>query len=401
MSSSKRSGGPQWREAPADVLGKRSFFFAARRFPRRDMDLKADGKAANAGAPRMSGAPGSKQGPTALAPMRAPGTQTLPKPTFDPSSIDLGQSVSQAGLWQMSPARRKSLDKQRGSFLATSQPQSNQIRIPAEQEPKEHWGLSADENTRTAFQRENRADMGTEEAKAVFDQRSHQGYLAWRTGSPSLTQYGEKGDPSTPLGSHTPGLKWQQGSGTAGAITKEHGRRDALRARIVDVTFKDAKRGPYDTALMSRATTLQVFMGPGEELKEARAEVEKSKPIYSVFKDIGNIAGPRNPKFDVFVNRLHTVREIDKMALSRNLFLAGRPVHKEHMELLKEADFDIPKAMDLLHQYSQDSKRKFNDAKHSIAPRLDQQSLRNMTQPPLSPPRRIETPAKDIEHFKL
>lgn len=395
----------KWQTAPPEKLAERKMVRARR----GRAEAKSDAPAGNAGGfPTQRGAPAPRaqsastlQAPADLAPLTGPGGQARPKATFDPSKIDLDQSVSEAGLWQMTEGRKKQLAKQLTVFLGTTSPSNKVIRIAPSQEGKEQWGLSADENARTAFQRVNRAKMGKQEAKAVYNQRSHQGFLVWSPGSESLTQYGEAPDDKEPVSSHTPGLKWEKTGGTRAAITKEHGRRDKLRALIVAKTFADDKREPYDTALISRAATLQLLAGPKEELKAVHARVKQLKKVISVFADIGNIAGSREAAFDKFVDRLQTVREIDKMMLSRNLLAANRPIHPEHRKLLDAAGGDIRKAMELLHESSKDSKAPFNDAKRSVAPRLDQESLRTMGKPPLSPPRRIVTPVQDIQHFTL
>lgn len=324
-----------------------------------------------------------------------------PPPSFDFSSLDLKQSVNETGLWQMGGERLKSLKKQLPTFVKSKTPKSTDIRIKAITQSTENWGISADENVRTEFQRTKRFKMGDDEAETVFNQRSHQGTLIWKTDSPSLNQYGDKTDSSQPLSGHTPGIKTQNVGGTKGALTKEHGTRDPRREKILGKTFDDPNRGEHDLSIMSKLATIQLFMSPKEELETVKSTVGKSKtPIYSQFKDIGDISGNNTGSFDKLVNRVQTVRETDKMFTAKNLLISGYDtlVPETHKELLVKAKGDVKEAMRLLHQESSDSqsKVKFNTSTHSQVPRLDLKSLREMskdknpTQTPLSPVRRIE-----------
>ena len=326
---------------------------------------------------------------------------TTTPPSFDFSSLDLKKSVNETGLWQMGGERLKSLKKQLPTFVKSKTPKSTDIRIKAITQPTENWGISADENVRTEFQRTKRSKMGDDEAETVFNQRSHQGTLIWKTDSLSLSQYGDKTDSSQPLSGHTPGIKTQDVGGTKGALTKEHGTRDPRREKILSKTIDDPNRGEHDLSIMSKLATVQLFMSPKEELELVRPKVKQSKtPIYSQFKDIGDISGNNAGSFDKLVNRVQTVRETDKMFTAKNLLISGYDtlVPETHKELLVKAKGDVGEAMRLLHQESSDpqSKVKFNTSTHSQVPRLDLKSLREMskdknpTQRPLSPVRRIE-----------
>jgi hypothetical protein len=315
--------------------------------------------------------------------------------------LDLKQSVNETGLWQMGGQRLTSLSKQRPTFIKSTSPKSTDIRIKAVTQATENWGISADENVRTEFQRTKRAKMGDNEAETVFNQRSHQGALIWKTDSPSLSQYGDKTDPSQPLSGHTPGIKTQNVGGTTGALTKEHGTRDSRREKILSKTFEDSSRGEHDLAIMSKLATVQLFMSPKEELETTRPQVSKSKtPIFSQFKDIGDISGGNTGNFDKLTDRVQTVRETDKMHTAKNLLIRGynNLVPETHKQLLVQANGDVGEAMRLLHKESSDSqsKIKFNTSTHSQTPRLDLQSLRemsqdkNLTERPMSPVRRVK-----------
>lgn len=337
-------------------------------------------------------------------PLQSQPLSVMPSPTIQPSfdfgNLNLKQSVNETGLWQMRGQRLTSLDKQLPTFLGTTSPKSTDIRIKAITQSTENWGISADENVRTQFQRTKRSKMGTEEAESVFNQRSHQGTLIWKTGSPSLTQYGDKTDTSQPLSGHTPGIKSQNVVGTTGALTKEHGTRDPRREQILARTFGDPQRGNHDLAIMSKLATVQLFMSPKEELETVRTQVgQSSTPIYSQFKDIGDISGGNTGSFDTLAERVQIVRETDKMHSARNLLISGynNLVPETHKQLLMQAKGDVGSAMRLLHQESSDpqSKIKFNTSTHSQTPRLDLQSLRemsqdkNLTERPMSPVRRV------------
>jgi hypothetical protein len=317
--------------------------------------------------------------------------------------MNLKDSVNEAGLWQMGGDRRTSLSNQLPTFLSTTSPKSTDIRIKAVTQSTENWGISADENARTEFQRTKRAKMGDEEAETIFNQRSHQGTLIWKTGSPSLSQYGDKTDTSQPLSAHTPGIKTQNVGGTTGALTKEHGTRDPRREQIVSTTFDDPNRGEHDVAIMSKLATVQLFMSPKEELETTKPVVSQSStPIFSQFKDIGDISGSNTPNFDKLTNRVQTVRETEKMFAAKNLLISGYDnlVPDTHKELLRETQGDVGKAMQLAQQKSKDpqSSFKFNTAQHSQTTRLDLDSLHGMSQDtsqthrPLSPVRKVEEP---------
>lgn len=325
------------------------------------------------------------------------------QPSFDFSTLNLKQSVNETGLWQMSGQRLSSLDKQLPTFIGTNSPKSTDIRIKAITQSSENWGISADENVRTEFQRTKRSKMGNEEAETAFNQRSHQGTLIWKTGSPSLSQYGDKTDMSQPLSGHTPGIKTQNVGGTTGALTKEHGTRDPRREQILAKTFGDPQRGDHDLAIMSKLATVQLFMSPKEELETVRSDVGKSKtPLFSQFKDIGDISGSHTSNFDTFIERVQTVRETDKMHTAKNMLISGYDnlVPETHRDLLSQAKGDVGEAMRLLHKESSDPKStvKFNTSTHSQTPRLDLQSLHEMSQDttlaqrPMSPVRRVKDP---------
>ena len=348
---------------------------------------------------------------TPFSPFQPQPLSIMPPPTiqppFDFGSLNLKQSVNETGLWQMGGQRLTSLDKQLPTFLGTTSPKSTDIRIKAVTQSSENWGISADENVRTEFQRTKRSKMGTEEAETAFNQRSHQGTLIWKTGSQSLSQYGDKTDTSQPLSGHTPGIKSQNVGGTTGALTKEHGTRDPRREQILAKTFGDPQRGEHDLAIMSKLATVQLFMSPKEELETVRTQVSQSKtPIYSQFKDIGDISGTNTSSFDTFVERVQTVRETDKMHTAKNLLISGYHslVPETHRDLLVKAKGDVGEAMKLLQQESSNPKSSitFNTATHSQTPRLDLQSLHEMSQDttlpqrPLSPVRRVKDP-----HFKF
>lgn len=324
------------------------------------------------------------------------------KRQVDFAKMDLKKSVNEAGLWQMTGQRAQSLNRQLSTFQGTSTPKSETIRIKAVTTANENWGVSADENARTEFQRTKKAKMSHDESETIFNQRSHQGALVWKTGSPTLAQYGDKTDTSEPLSAHTPGLKSKNVPGTTGALTKEHGTRDARREQIVTKTFSDPSRGEHDTAIVSKLATIQLFMSPEEELETASADVQKSKtPVISQFKDIGTVSGSsQSAERTTLFKRVQSVRETEKMHAARNLLIAGHAslVSPEHQELLRQTGGDVEKAMALLHQESTSSKPRirFNTATSSATDRLDQMSLRENAaqktpQRALSPPRRTTT----------
>lgn len=332
---------------------------------------------------------------------------TTTTPPVDFTSFNLKDSVNETGLWQMTGQRLTSLDNQRPTFLGTNAPKSTDIRIKAITKDTENWGISADENVRTEFQRTKRSKMTDDEAETSFNQRSHQGTLIWKTDSPSLTQYGDKTDTSQPLSGHTPGIKTQNVGGTTGALTKEHGTRDPRREKIVSKTFEDPNRGDFDVPIMSKLATVQLFMSPKEELETTKSTVGKSKtPIFSQFKDVGDISGSNTGNFDKLTDRVQTVRETDKMFTAKNLLISGYDnlVPETHKQLLQQAKGDVGKAMQLLHQESSNpqTKIKFNTSTHSQTPRLDLQSLhemsqdKNLTQTPMSPVRRVNNSKFDF-----
>ena len=334
-------------------------------------------------------------------------TTTTTTPSFDFSTFSLKDSVNETGLWQMNGQRLISLDKQRPTFLGTMSPKSTDIRIKAITKDTENWGISADENVRTEFQRNKRSKMGKDEAETSFNQRSHQGTLIWKTDSPSLIQYGDKTDSSQPLSGHTPSIKTQNVVGTTGALTKEHGTRDPRREKILSKTFEDPNRGDFDLPIMSKLATVQLFMSPKEELETTKSVVGKSKtPIFSQFKDIGDISGSNTGNFDNLTDRVQIVRETDKMFTAKNLLISGYDnlVPETHKQLLQQAKGDVGKAMQLLHQESNDpqTKIKFNTSTHSQTPRLDLQSLREMSEDknlmhmPMSPVRRVKNAKFDF-----
>lgn len=351
-----------------------------------------------------------------LSPMQPPPIQTTGSPPilqptqqppgFDFTRIDVKESVNEMGLWQMSEKRVDSLENQLPGFLKQNNPKSTDIRIKAQTLSTENWGVSADENVRTQFQRDKRPKMRKKEAEMSFNQRSHQGTLVWKTDSPSLSQYGDKTDTSLPLSSHTPGIKSQNVPGTKGAMTKEHGTRDNRRQEIVSKTFEDPQRQDSDLPIMSKLATVQLFMSPKEELETTRQEVQSGKPVFSIFKDIGDISNPKSGGFDTFTEVVQTVRETDKMHIAKNLLVSGYDslVPKQHRDLLSKTKGDVDEAMELLRKESSSNQPSFtfNTGVTSQTPRLDQQSLRemsqdkNLKQPPLSPPRRVKNAKFDF-----
>jgi hypothetical protein len=311
--------------------------------------------------------------------------QQKPLPSFDFSTFSLKDTGNQMGLWQMDATRQSSLKSQLPTFLGTTKPSDGDIRIKAVTGSNESWGVSADENVRTQFQRDNRKGMKTDEAEIAFNQRSHQGTLLWSTESPSLTQYGKEGDSSQPLSAHTPGFKKENAPGTKGALTKEHGTRDALRQEIVSKTFSDSQRGEGDTAIIGKLGAIQLFMSPKEELMTRQKEVEQSSTeLHSIFKDIGRVDGTaHSTEFEKLANRVQTVRETDKMHAAKSLLVSGYDslVSPEHKQLLTQAKGDVGEAMKLLHQESTSKTPSitFNTKTSSDTERLDQKSLREMS----------------------
>ncbi len=326
----------------------------------------------------------------------------------------IAKVADEAGLWQMSALRVKSLMSSRKTFLGTLKPKSTDIRIKAIKGLNETSGVSADENVRTQVQRDKRAQMTTDEASMAFAQRSHQGVLVWKTDSPSLSQYGVSTDTSEPLAAHTPGVKRNQLPGTSGAITKEHGTRDNVRQSAVLTTIADPKREESDIAIMGKLATLQLFTSPREELQQIKSTVSgnTTNPVYSVFQDIGQISGPsRQKNFEEFVERVHTARETDKMHTAKMMLTSGREhlVPEVYKNILSHTQGDVGKAMNVLHEQSTSTTPviTFNTATHSQTDRLDQQSLREMntqaqnptitTRPRvLSNPRSITRPTVDL-----
>lgn len=315
----------------------------------------------------------------------SPPLQQQQAPSVDFSKFNLKNTVNDMGLWQMDSTRQSSLKSQLPTFLGTKTPSDDDIRIKAITGSNEHWGVSADENVRTQFQRDNRKDMGKDEAEMAFNQRSHQGTLLWSTQSPSLTQYGKEGDSSQPLSAHTPGFKKENAPGTKGALTKEHGTRDVLRQEIVSKTFSDTQRKEGDTAIIGKLGAIQLFMSPKEELMTRQKEVEQSPTeLHSIFKDIGRVDGTTNSgNFEKLANRVQTVRETDKMHVAKSLLVSGYDtlVSPEHKQLLTQAKGDVGEAMKLLHQESssQSPSITFNTKTSSDTERLDQESLREMS----------------------
>ncbi|WP_146742308.1 hypothetical protein [Oleiagrimonas sp. MCCC 1A03011] len=327
-----------------------------------------------------------------------------PKPKSKPfnfKSLDLKQTVNESGLWHMDSTQLGLLDKQRPTFLSTTSPKSSDIRITSSTGFNQQWGNSADENVRTQLQRDQRKHMTRDEAETVFNQRSQQSALVWKTGSETLTQYGDESDTSEPISAHTPGVKHEVIGGTKGAMTKEHGRRDMRRQSIVKTTLDDEDRGPHDTAIMSRLATIQLMQSPKEELQTVKSQVLSSKkPIFSQFTDIGQVSGKTNgPKFDSFTDRLQVIRETDKMHAAKSLLARGLDelVPDTHKTLLSQSKGSVSGAMKLLHKQSTSSKPSitFNTKPKSDTERLDRRgrSLHRMKKidRPLSPVRRVSS----------
>ncbi|WP_281556409.1 hypothetical protein [Thalassomonas sp. RHCl1] len=327
-------------------------------------------------------------------------------PPVDYSAFNLRDSVNETGLWQMNQSRKEQLSKQLPTFLGTSSPKSSNIRITAETGDSENWGVSADENVRTQIQRDKKSKMTPMEAEMAYNQRSHQGTLIWKTGSSTLSQYGDKTDTSEALSGHTPGYKSKNVKGTTGAKTKEHGTRDKRREQIVTTTLSDPKRGEGDIAMMGKLATIQLFQSPKEELETVKPELQKLKePRFSVFSDIGDVSGANSANFDKLSQRQQVVRETDKMYSAKNLMIAGygNLVPDSHKRLLNQSQGKVDKAMELLHKESSlDKSDIFNTATSSQTTLLNQASLREMSEQnqktpklhrPLSPVRKVNAPS--------
>ena len=337
------------------------------------------------------------------SPQKAP-TTLVPTPSFDFSRIDTHSSVMEMGAWQMNPSRRKDLDNTFSGYSSKSSVQSSNIRIGSEKTSGQGWGNSADENVRTQSLRDKKSKMTKPEQELSFYQRSHQGGLVWKTGSSSLTQYGDKADISVPISAHTPGVKSKHVGGTAGAKTKEHGRRDSRRESVVATTLNDPNRLDTDVPVMSKLATVQLMQSPKEELDTTKPKVQSfSDPLYSIWDDIGDITDKSSPGFENLGQRVQTIRETDKMHSALNMLATGREslVPDQHKQLLTQAKGNVSQAMKLLEQQSKSTapNMTFNTATSSQTTRLDSTSLGQMaventkkpgTHRPLSPPRHVE-----------
>lgn len=384
----QQQSGMGWERASPEVLANRRIIRAIRRPKIQSSPFSDPMQVSNIGRQPSQ----LSLSPLLQLPQQQPGLlglspplQQQPTPSVDFSKFNLKSTVNEMGLWQMDSTRQASLKSQLPTFLGTKTPSDDDIRIKAITGSNEHWGVSADENVRTQFQRDNRKDMGKDEAEMAFNQRSHQGTLLWSTQSPSLTQYGKEGDSSKPLSAHTPGFKKENAPGTKGALTKEHGTRDVLRQEIVSKTFSDTQRKEGDTAIIGKLGAIQLFMSPKEELMTRQKEVEQSPTeLHSIFKDIGRVDGSSNTgNFEKLANRVQTVRETDKMHAAKSLLVSGYDslVSPEHKQLLTQAKGDVGEAMKLLHQESTSKTPgiAFNTKSSSDTERLDQKSLREMS----------------------
>jgi len=347
------------------------------------------------------GSSGSPSFPLFQTPQLSTPQQTK---TVDYRAFDLRQSVNETGLWQMNQSRKDQLSKQLPTFLNTSSPKSSDIRITAETGDSENWGVSADENVRTQIQRDKKSQMTEMEAEMAYNQRSHQGTLIWKTGSSSLSQYGDNTDTSELLSGHTPGYKSQNVKGTTGAKTKEHGTRDIRREQIVSTTLSDPKRGEGDIAMMGKLATIQLFQSPKEELDTIKPELQKmTESRFSVFSDIGDVSGSNTANFDKLSQRQQVVRETDKMYTAKNLMIAGygNLVPDSHKRLLNQSGGKVEGAMEqLFKESSSDKGGSFNTATSSQTTLLNQASLRQMSEQnsntpklhrPLSPVRKVNS----------
>ena len=306
-----------------------------------------------------------------------------------------------AGLWQMSPKRLHELGLKNASRKKVKKVLSSHIRIKPIKSSNESGGVSADENVRTNIQTSEAARMTADESDMAFHQRSHQGVLIWKTGSATLSKYGDTGDTSEPVSGHTPGIKHSQSGGTTGAMTKEHGRRDDFRNEVVRKTLSDSSRTDMDISTIGKLSSVQLFSSPREELNTTSTAVEKStSPIYSVFKDVGQVSGITGKKnFSELVERVHTARETDKMYSAKMLMSSGYTnlVPEDHQRILTATDGNVDKAMQVLHSESLNAKStiRFNTALSSQTDRLDQSSLREMNSaPPSSRPRALSLPRR-------
>lgn len=308
--------------------------------------------------------------------------------SYSPSSENPFDATNESGLWQMQGARRKSMDRQRGKYMGKAAPKSEDVRIDSEQDAGAGWGNSADENDSTRSLVRDKSRMRAREAEAAFNQRSHQGLLVWKTGSPALTQYGEAADTSQPLSAHTPGLKKEAVAGTKGALTKEHGRRDKTRAAVVAKTAADPHRADTDRANMARAATIQLMASPKSELMSASADMAASStPAHSVLPGVGDAAGAGGAaNLESLSEHVQTGRETDKMHLAKALMASGRGalVSPQHQALLRRNRGNVGAAMRDLQAESAaapgDRTIALNQAPHSQTDRLDQMSLREMNE---------------------
>jgi len=323
--------------------------------------------------------------------------------------MDIRERVLAGGQWQMNEKRTNALVRKWKVTRLKSNRVARDIRISSVRGANESSGVSADENFSTETQVANAGNMSQNEAQMAFEQRSHQGVLVWKTDSPSLTQYGLSGDTSEPVSGHTPSIKHNALSGTSGAMTKEHGRRNEKRAEIVTKTLSDPSRNEADSAVVARLATHQLFTSPKDELVLAAKKVrDSSQPIYSVFKDIGKVSGVgRETQFGELAERVNTAREKDKMHSALSLMTLGynNLVPELHQEILRHTNGDVDKAMTFLQQQSvaTNPQISFNNAPSSQTDRLDQMSLREMNAAPvitrpraLSLPRRVKYSTIDL-----
>ena len=348
--------------------------------------------------------------PTSAHTLLSSSSSSSSAPGFDFSKVDADTAVKDMGTWQMNDSRMDDLDDTFADYQSKKTVASTDIRIGAETSSGQGWGTSADENVRTQTLRDSKNKMSANEQELSFYQRSNQGGLVWKTGSSSLTQYGDKTDTSVPISAHTPGVKSKQVAGTAGAKTKEHGRRDIRRASIVSTTMSDTSRKDTDVPLMAKAATVQLMQSPKEELDTVKTQTQShSEPLYSIWNDIGDVADSSKSGFEDLTQRVQTVRETDKMHVALGLLSSGREslVPDQHKQLLTQAKGDVTKAMGLLEQQSKSStpSMALNTATSSQTTRLDSASLGQMatdntktpgTHRPLSPPRPVRDPGFDF-----
>ncbi len=146
------------------------------------------------------------------------------------------------------------------------------------------------------------------QAEDIFGNRSRTSDLIWRTNKPAIPPPDWE-----PIAGHTPGVKRSVIGGTKGAITSEHGTRDALRESANQKTLGDmaSPNRMGDVAVMASLATIKHMSSPGSELMLAKADVQ-ALPTPRFAAVTGNKDLRTSAHFDEMVMHVHEERERSK-----------------------------------------------------------------------------------------